>query len=149
MRSRLFFSWAAIRWLLLMFVFAQAVGAPAVPLPYPPLQPILSWEGLGSWYGPRFHGRVTASGEIYDMYAATAAHPTLPMGSLVRVVNPATGRSRVVRINDRGPFIEGREIDVSYEVARWLGFEELGLARVRIELLEVPRARWPETPARD
>jgi rare lipoprotein A len=72
------------------------------------------------------------------MYATTAAHPTLPLGSIVRVVNTRNHRSQVVRINDRGPYIEGRELDVSYEVARRLGFDQRGLARVRLELLEVP-----------
>jgi len=75
------------------------------------------------------------------MYAYTAAHPTLPFGSLVRLVNPRTGRSQLVRINDRGPFVDDREIDVSYGVARRLGITEKGLARVRIELLEVPPRR--------
>lgn len=105
-------------------------------------EPLHVWSGTASWYGPGFHGRLTASGEVYDMYANTAAHLTLPLGSLVRVVNPRTGQSRVVRITDRGPYVEGREIDVSYDVARSLGFEERGLARLRIELLEVPRGRW-------
>ncbi len=75
------------------------------------------------------------------MFAYTAAHPTLPFGSLVRLVNPRTGRSQLVRINDRGPFVDDREIDVSYGVARRLGITEKGLARVRIELLEVPPRR--------
>jgi rare lipoprotein A len=75
------------------------------------------------------------------MFAYTAAHPTLPFGSLVRLVNPRTGRSQLVRINDRGPFVDDREIDVSYGVARRLGMTEKGLARVRIELLEVPPRR--------
>jgi rare lipoprotein A len=72
------------------------------------------------------------------MYTATAAHPTLPLGSIVRVVNTKNHRSTVVRINDRGPYVEGRELDVSYEVARRLGFDQRGLAKVRLELLEVP-----------
>jgi rare lipoprotein A len=72
------------------------------------------------------------------MYGATAAHPTLPLGSIVRVVNTRNHRSQVVRINDRGPYVEGRELDVSYAVAQKLGFDQRGLARVRLELLEVP-----------
>jgi len=72
------------------------------------------------------------------MYGITAAHPTLPLGSIVRIVNPRNHRSQVVRINDRGPYVEGRELDVSYEVARRLGFDERGLAKVRVELLSVP-----------
>ena len=73
------------------------------------------------------------------MYATTAAHPTLPLGSIIRVVNTRNHRSQIVRINDRGPFVEGRELDVSYEVARRLGFDNRGLAKVRVELLEVPQ----------
>lgn len=101
-------------------------------------QPLAVWECTTSWYGEDFDGRPTATGETYDMYATTAAHPTLPLGSIVRVVNKRNHRSQVVRINDRGPFIEGRELDVSYEVARRLGFEQSGTAKVRLELLEVP-----------
>jgi rare lipoprotein A len=71
------------------------------------------------------------------------------MGSIVRVVNARTGKGRIVRINDRGPFIDGREIDVSYHVAHSLGFAEQGLAKVRLELLEVPQRRWPSKPATD
>jgi len=101
-------------------------------------KPLAVWECTSSWYGDDFDGEPTANGETYDMYAATAAHPTLPLGSLVRVVNPRNHRSQVVRINDRGPYVEGRELDVSYEVARRLGFDQHGIAKVRLELLEVP-----------
>src|SRR5579863_3593324 len=101
-------------------------------------QPIAVWECITSWYGDDFDGLPTATGETYDMYAATAAHPTLPLGSIVRVVNTRNHRSQVVRINDRGPYVEGRELDVSYEVARRLGFDQHGVAKVRLELLEVP-----------
>jgi rare lipoprotein A len=149
MRSKLFILWAGFRGLLLILVIVTAVEAPAVVLPLQRVRPIRVWEGLSSWYGEKFHGRLTANGEIYDMYAPTAAHPTLPLGSLVRLVNPKTRQSRLVRINDRGPVIEGREIDVSYEVARSLGFEEQGLARLRIELLEVPKRQWRETHTKD
>ena len=141
MRTRLFFIWAATRWLLLMFLVAPALEAPLVAFPSEPVKPIRVWEGLASWYGPRFQGRRTANGESYNMYAPTAAHPTLPFGSLVRVVNPRTGRAQLVRINDRGPFVEGREIDVSYHVALRLGMQDRGLARLRIELLELPQRR--------
>jgi len=101
-------------------------------------QPVATWECTASWYGEGFDGQPTATGEIYDMYATTAAHPTLPLGSVVRVVNTRNHRSQVVRINDRGPYVVGREIDVSYEVARRLGFDQSGTAKVRLELLEVP-----------
>jgi rare lipoprotein A len=106
-------------------------------------KPLAVWECITGWYGEPFDGQPTATGEIYDMYGVTAAHPTLPLGSVVRVVNMRNHRSQVVRINDRGPFIEGRELDVSYEVARRLGFDGRGLAKVRLELLEVPSRPSP------
>jgi len=106
-------------------------------------KPLAIWQCTTSWYGEDFDGHSTATGEPYDMYATTAAHPTLPLGSIVRIVNPRNHRSQVVRINDRGPYVEGRELDVSYEVARRLGFDESGLAKVRLELLEVPSRPGP------
>ena len=139
MRRRLFVVWAAIRWLPLMFVVAQGLEAPLVAHPSQPLKPIRAWSGRASWYGTEFQGRQTASGEIFDMYASTAASPTLPIGSLIRVSNPKNHVKQLVRINDRGPFIDGRELDVSYLVARRLGIEEQGVSRLRIELLEVPK----------
>src|SRR5208282_2863090 len=107
-------------------------------------KPLATWECTTSWYGEDFDGQPTANGEIYDMYAITAAHPTLPLGSIVRVINTKNHRSQVVRINDRGPYIVGRELDVSYEVARRLGFDHRGLARVRLELLQVPSRANPD-----
>jgi rare lipoprotein A len=89
-------------------------------------------KGLASWYGRKFHGRPTASGEPYDMYAMTAAHPTLPIPSYARVSNPANGRSVVVRINDRGPFHAGRVIDLSYAAA-WKLDVLAGVAPVELE----------------
>lgn len=92
-------------------------------------------EGLASWYGKDFHGRYTSNGEIYDMYAMTAAHKTLPLGISVKVINHANGRSAVVRLNDRGPFVKGRIIDLSYSAANELGVVGPGTAPVRIEAL--------------
>jgi rare lipoprotein A len=91
--------------------------------------------GTASWYGEFFQGKETASGEPFDMQALTAAHPTLPLGSFVRVTNLRNGRAVVVRINDRGPVVEGRIIDVSYNTARVLGFEGRGLQKVRLDLV--------------
>lgn len=91
--------------------------------------------GTASWYGSDFHGRRTANGETYDMNALTAAHPTLPMPTIVRVTNLDNGRNVIVRINDRGPFAEERIIDMSRAGARELGFESKGLARVRVTVL--------------
>jgi rare lipoprotein A len=92
-------------------------------------------RGLASWYGRMFHGRPTASGEAYDMYAMTAAHPTLPIPSYVRVTHIGNGRSVVVRVNDRGPFHPGRIIDLSYAAAYRLGYIDAGHARVEIEAI--------------
>ena len=92
-------------------------------------------QGVASWYGKEFHGRKTSNGETYDMYAMTAAHKTLPLGVNVRVTDLNNGRSVVVRINDRGPFVAGRIIDLSYAAARDLGIVDTGTAPVRIEAL--------------
>ena len=92
-----------------------------------------SKEGLASWYGEDFHGRLTANGEVFDMRAISAAHPTLPLPSYVRVTNLTNKRSIVVRVNDRGPFIRNRVIDLSYKTARLLGFGDRGIVRVRVE----------------
>ena len=89
--------------------------------------------GLASWYGKRYHGRPTASGEIYDMYAMTAAHPTLPIPSYARVTNLSNGKSLIVRVNDRGPYHGNRIIDVSNKAAHLLDFKGRGIARVRVE----------------
>jgi rare lipoprotein A len=90
-------------------------------------------RGVASWYGRRFHGRPTASGEKYDMYAMTAAHPTLPIPSYARVTSLENGRSVVVRINDRGPFLRGRIMDLSYAAASKLGYINKGSAKVEVE----------------
>ena len=92
-------------------------------------------EGLASYYGKKFHGRRTSSQEVYDMYAFTAAHKTLPLPSFARVTNLDNGRSIVVRVNDRGPFHAGRVIDLSYAAAVKLGYRDRGTARVRVEAL--------------
>ncbi len=93
-------------------------------------------EGIASWYGKPFHGRTTANGEKYNMYAMTAAHKTLPFNTTLRVTNIYTGRSIHVRINDRGPFIRGRVIDLSYTAASQLGIVKAGTARVRIQVID-------------
>jgi rare lipoprotein A len=101
-------------------------------------------RGLASWYGRKFHGQPTASGEIYNMYAMTAAHPTLPIPSYVRVRNPSNGREAIVRVNDRGPFHRGRIIDLSYTAALKLGLLR-GLGIVEIERLthdEIRAGTW-------
>jgi rare lipoprotein A len=92
-------------------------------------------EGIASWYGHAFHGRLTANGEVFDQHAISAAHPTLPIPSYARVTNLANRRSIVVRVNDRGPFHDNRIIDLSIRTAELLGFRANGIARVRVEYL--------------
>lgn len=103
-------------------------------------QPLLDHEGfvedgLASWYGKDFHGKKTSNGEIYDMHAMTAAHKTLPLGIFVRVTNKANGHHTIVRLNDRGPFVKGRIIDLSYTAAKKLEIVGPGTAPVRVEAL--------------
>jgi rare lipoprotein A len=93
-------------------------------------------KGLASWYGPDFHGKLTSNKEIYNMHALTAAHKTLPFGTYVRVTNLNNGKSAVVRINDRGPFVKGRIIDLSYAAAKKLGMDIAGVAPVKIKVLK-------------
>jgi rare lipoprotein A len=97
--------------------------------------------GTASWYGEYFEGKPTASGEPYDMYDMTAAHLTLPMGSYVRVTNLRNGKAVVVRVNDRGPIVPGRIIDLSYGAAQALQFKQRGLQRVRLDLVNPPQPR--------
>ncbi len=91
--------------------------------------------GIASWYGPNFHGKVTANGELYDMNQVTGAHKTLPMPSLVRVTNLDNGRMIIVRLNDRGPYSRGRILDLSRRGAQLLGYEKIGTAKVRVQIL--------------
>ncbi len=106
-------------------------------------------RGQASWYGRRFHGNPTSTGETYDMYAMTAAHPTLPLPSYARVTNLANGRSVIVRVNDRGPFLRGRIIDLSYVAAHRLGYINAGSAHVEVESIlpdDIRQARIPGPP---
>ncbi len=127
----------------------QRVGVYKLGRPYvvdgrryvPRFDPHYEEVGLASWYGPGFHGRRTANGEIFDARRHTAAHPTLPLPSLVEVTNLENGRRLVVRVNDRGPFRPGRIIDLSEAAARALGFRAKGLARVRVRFLRLAEAR--------
>ena len=141
MKRPLFVAWAAIRWVPLMFLIAPAMEAPLVALKSEPVKPIKVWVGNASWYGPDFDGKKTANGERFNAESLTAAHPNLPFGSWVRVVNTRNGKFEVVRINDRGPYQEGREIDVSYRVARKIGLINSGVSQVRLELMQLPPRR--------
>ena len=94
--------------------------------------------GTASWYGEQFDGKETASGEPFDMYDLTAAHPTLPLGTRVKVTNLHNSKSVVVLVNDRGPVVEGRIIDLSFAAAQVLGFQDKGLQRVRLDVVQFP-----------
>ncbi len=94
------------------------------------------YSGTASWYGPNFHGNQTSNGEYYNMYQRTAAHKTLPINTMVEVINVKTGASTVVRINDRGPFVAGRIIDLSYQAAMDIGLVENGTGRVKLKILD-------------
>jgi rare lipoprotein A len=130
-----------IAWIPLLIALALAAGCAHAPTgPGHGTPPDLterhgSEEGMASFYGAERHGRRTASGARFDAEAMTAAHPTLPFGTRVRVTNLANGKSIVVRITDRGPFRRGRIIDVSRHAARKLGFLRDGTARVRVQVL--------------
>jgi rare lipoprotein A len=116
------------------FQFNPVVRPPAIkPKPYQ--------VGTASWYGQIFEGKPTASGEPYAMHEMTAAHLTLPMGSYVRVTNLRNGRAVVVRVNDRGPIVPGRIIDLSYGAAQALQFKQRGLQRVRLDLVTTPQQK--------
>jgi len=92
-------------------------------------------DGVASWYGPNFHGKQTSNGEIYNMHGRTAAHKTWPMDTMVKVSNLENGKSTIVRINDRGPFVKGRIIDCSYTAGKEIGLDRMGIAKVSIEVL--------------
>jgi len=92
-------------------------------------------KGVSSWYGPNFHGKRTSNGEIYNMHARTAAHKTWPMDTMVKVTNLQNGRSTIVRINDRGPFVRGRIIDCSYRAGKEIGLDRMGIAKVSIKVV--------------
>lgn len=113
-------------------VWSVAAAAPSEP-PVVVAGPPATFQA--SWYGPRYHGQLTASGEVFDMNQLTAAHRDLPFGTRLQITCPDNGRSVLVRINDRGPFVAGRDLDLSLAAARRLGIEQQGLVRVEYERL--------------
>src|SRR5690242_10819663 len=122
------------------------VARPApVPAPGPPAE---GYEevGVASWYGTQQHGKRTASGELFDMNQLTAAHRSLPFGTRLRVINRDNNRSTEVRVNDRGPFVKGRILDVSYAAARQLGALGSGTFPVRLRIIALPTTRADATP---
>lgn len=110
---------------------------------YPRRDNFYDVTGIASWYGAEFHGKATANGETFDMNALSAAHTTLPLPSFVRVTNLSNGRSLVLRVNDRGPFVKDRVLDVSRRAAQLLGFEAKGTARVRVQLVQADGTPFP------
>ena len=122
--------------LLLMVVAALAVSGCGGGSGEPSTEPGSVEEGEASYYAHKYHGRTTANGETYDENKMTAAHKTLPFGTTVRVTNLANGKKVVVRINDRGPFIKGRIIDLSYKAAGELDYISRGVVKVRVEVLK-------------
>lgn len=121
-----------------------------VPAEIPPSygKPILTEVGLASWYGPPYAGRKGADGKVYDQYAMTAAHLTLPLGTIVRVTNLANNESAVVKITDRGPFVRGRIIDLSLAAAKATGVYRAGVAKVRLEAYAPPGTATADPPGR-
>ena len=144
------------RWVTLLFVLGLAVSScagPPRPVKKKPVQPAPRGRGsayvergVASWYGEEFHGNPTASGEIYNMYDLTAAHRTLPLGTSVMVTNLENHRSVRVRINDRGPFLKGRIIDLSYAAAKAIDMAEQGTARVEVVAFGVSKDHKGQAP---
>jgi rare lipoprotein A len=125
-------------WLVAVLATGCATGGVRPPSQSPPSLLGAQWTGTASWYGDPHHGRETASGEIFDKSKLTAAHRTLPFGARVAVTNLDNGRTVEVRVNDRGPFVPGRLIDLSEGAARSLGGIGVGLMRVRIRVVALP-----------
>lgn len=131
-----------------LLLAACAVPASRVQLPPDPAsQGAATQTGIASWYGPGFHGKATASGTIYNQYDMTAAHQTLPLGTRVRVINLEKSSSTVVAINDRGPFVKGRIIDLSYAAGKALGMIEPGTILVRLEVIDSGPYKLQSIPA--
>jgi rare lipoprotein A len=144
------------RWVAFFFIIGLVVSScagPSRPVKKKPVQPVPGRRGseyvergIASWYGEEFHGNPTASGEIYNMYDLTAAHRTLPLGTSVMVTNLENHRSVRVRINDRGPFLKGRIIDLSYAAAKVIDMAEKGTARVEVVAFGVPKDHKEQAP---
>jgi rare lipoprotein A len=129
----------AFRWLLGFFLSIVMTSCASVPKPGGDYLVGYRETGVASWYGEDFHGRPTANGEIYNMYGLTAAHRLMPLGTTVKVTNRENGRSVTVKVNDRGPFVHGRILDLSYGAAKNLEMTSTGTAPVAIEVLDLPK----------
>lgn len=135
----------AVAALVVLSPRSEARPPGAISIIYPISTPSPAVTGIASWYGQDFHGNRTANGEVYDMNGLTAAHRVLPMGTRVKVTNLLNNKSVLVRINDRGPAIRGRLIDVSKAAARSIGMVGLGLAPVRLEIVSQPGLQHSST----
>lgn len=124
-------------WLLLVAMGLTIGACSSLPKGQADLDLGVKARGIASWYGADFHGLATASGEVYDMEALTGAHRTLPLGTVVKVTNVVNGKQVLVRINDRGPYVKGRIVDLSHAAARALGMVADGITPVQLEVLEV------------
>jgi len=124
-----------IKWILICMVTILLSACTCLPKGQADLDVGMKERGIASWYGKEFHGWVTASGEIYDMESLSGAHRTLPLGTVVRVTNVENGKQIRVRINDRGPYVNGRILDLSYAAARKIGMAEGGLSAVSLEVV--------------
>lgn len=123
------------KWVLICMVAVMLPACTCLPKGQADLDVGMKERGIASWYGEDFHGWVTASGEIYDMESLSGAHRTLPLGTVVRVTNVENGKQIRVRINDRGPYVNGRILDLSYAAARKIGMAEGGLSAVSLEVI--------------
>lgn len=121
---------------LYIFIVALVISSCAFPSHRSPYAAGYVERGIASWYGEDFHGKPTSSGEIYNMYDLTAAHKLMPLGTVAKITNLENDQSVVVKINDRGPFVDGRIIDLSYSAAKEIGMAEKGLSRVEIRVLK-------------
>ena len=144
-------AWGCIVGITLLVCMSGCSGkhehVPVRPLPQtheqtaPTGKPTIIQFGTASWYGPGFHGHETASGETFNQHALTAAHRTLPLGTEAKVTNLATGQSVIVKINDRGPYVKGRHLDLSRAAAKRIGLIKRGIAKVKIEARTPRRAK--------
>ena len=121
--------------ILFVHIGMPAAQAPAAAPAIPPTTISKPWYGMASWYGDHWKGRKTACGQLFDPEALTAAHPVLPCGTWVRVTNVRTGKSEFAKITDRGPYEEGREIDVTERIAKRIGITHFGVERVKLEVV--------------
>lgn len=147
MMPRTHFIWPLAHHVYVAIVFLTLSGCGLLPKGHVDLDVSSKDRGVASWYGADFHGRLAADGRAFDMYALTAAHRSLPLGSVVRVLNAANGRSVVVRITDRGPYAAGRVIDLSYGAAARIGIVKQGLAPVILDVVSEGHllAQWNQS----